>query len=280
MSAPRGPHGGGPTSGRSTPPPGSRGRGAGRDNTSSQFRGRGGRGRGTPLTTNPKAEGLLQGLQTGSFNKRGGSGSTQPGRGERILSLPRKRTEMCSKPNPGARFVPTQPRHFSSLACLPKKGRSSAPRDPSRSTRGHGAILNRANASFVQSSNTTARANPSQKDFMTEMTTKFQDVSHISTRSTDCLLPCRLLTFAPSSLAQTKTRRRKSQGNPRWLFGRPRQEDKLGQGNYTGGDMYGNVSGVREGGENCPEHGREVGKGLLAMALGVLPKENAKTINF
>lgn len=30
--------------------------------------------------------------------------------------------------------------------------------------------------------------------------------------------------------------------------------------------MYGYVPAVREGGENCPEHGRETGKGLSATA--------------
>jgi len=87
MSAPpRGPHGGGTTSGRSTPPPGSRGRGAGQGSSSGQFRGRGGRGRGAPSATNPKAEGLLQGLQTGNLNKRGDSSSVRAGRGETMPS--------------------------------------------------------------------------------------------------------------------------------------------------------------------------------------------------
>jgi hypothetical protein len=40
-------------------------------------------------------------------------------------------------------------------------------------------MANRASAPSVQSSTTTARVNPSQKDFMTEMTAKFQDVSYI-----------------------------------------------------------------------------------------------------
>jgi hypothetical protein len=102
MSAPpRGPHGGGTTSGRSTPPPGSRGRGTGQGSASGQFRGRGGRGRGTPSTTNPKAEGLLQGLQTGNLNKRGDSSGVRAGRGEIIPSILRKRLEMFSRPSLG-----------------------------------------------------------------------------------------------------------------------------------------------------------------------------------
>jgi hypothetical protein len=40
-------------------------------------------------------------------------------------------------------------------------------------------MANRASVPSVQSSSTTARANPSQKDFMTEMTAKFQDVSYV-----------------------------------------------------------------------------------------------------
>jgi hypothetical protein len=98
MSAPlRGSHGGGTTNGRSTPPPGSRGRGAGQGSASGQFRGRGGRGRGTPSTMNPKAEGLLQGLQTGNLNKRGDSSGVRAGRGEITPSILHKRLEMFSR---------------------------------------------------------------------------------------------------------------------------------------------------------------------------------------
>jgi len=179
MSAPpRGPHGGGTTSGRSTPPPGSRGRGAGQGSSSGQFRGRGGRGRGTPSATNPKAEGLLQGLQTGNLNKRGDSSSVRAGRGETMPSILRKRLEMCSRPGLG-RHVLSQTRQLPSTICLPSKGRSSTLRGPSRSTRGRGTMANRASAPSVQSSTTTARANPPHKDFMTEMTAKFQDVSYV-----------------------------------------------------------------------------------------------------
>ena len=189
MSAPpRGPHGGGTTSGRSTPPPGTRGRGAGRGSTSSQFRGRGGRGRDALPATNLKAEGLLQGLQTGSLNKRGGPGITQPGRGEKTPSMSRKRTGMCLIPNLGAPSRSAQRRHFQSSACLHKKGRSSTSRGPSRSIRGRGAMASQANASLGQSPSTVARTNPSHKDFMTEMTKKFQDVSL-------CFLPTLLTTY-------------------------------------------------------------------------------------
>jgi hypothetical protein len=181
MSAPpRGPHGGVTTSGRSTPPPGSRGRGAARGSTSSHLRGRGGRGRGAPSTTNTKVEGLLQGLQAGTFNKRGGAGNDQPGRGEKIPFVPRKGIKMCSTHNLGAHFGSAQAKHYTSSACLLEKGRSSTSRGPSRSSRGRGAVVGRANAPFIQPSGNTARANPSHKDFMTEMTTKFQDVSYVS----------------------------------------------------------------------------------------------------
>jgi hypothetical protein len=44
--------------------------------------------------------------------------------------------------------------------------------------------------------------------------------------------------------------------------------------------MYGDVSGVREGGENRAEHGREAGKGLFAVVLDVLSRRDAKTANF
>ena len=175
MSAPpRGPHGGGTASGRSTPPPGSRGRGAGQGSASGQFRGRGGRGRGTPSATNPKAEGLLQGLQSGNLNKRGDSSSVRAGRGETMPSILRKRLEICSRLSLG-RHVLSQTRQL----CLPSKGRSSTLRGPSRSTRGRGTMANRASAPSVQFSTTTARANPLHKDFMTEMTAKFQDVSYV-----------------------------------------------------------------------------------------------------
>src|SRR4051812_21613859 len=111
MSAPpRGPHVGGTTSGRSTPPPGSRGRGAGQASASGQFRGRGGRGRGTPSGTNPKAEGLLQGLQTGNL-KRGG---VRAGRGEIMPSVLRKRLEMCSRPSLGRHALVSQTRQLPS----------------------------------------------------------------------------------------------------------------------------------------------------------------------
>ena len=167
-------------SGRSTPPPGSRGRGAGRGNTSGQPRGRGGRGRGAESTTNRKAEGRLQGLETGSLNKRGESSSARAGRGEIMPPMPRKRMEWCSGHSPGNHFVLSQPEQPMTSACLPKKGRSATPRGPSQSMRARAAMAGQANASFVQPSTAAPRANPSHKDFMTEMTTKFQYVSHIS----------------------------------------------------------------------------------------------------
>jgi hypothetical protein len=181
MSAPpRGPHGGGTTSGRSTPPPGSRGRGAGQASASGQFRGRGGRGRGTPPATNLKAEGLLQGLQTGNLNKRGDSSSVRAGRGETIPSMLRRRLEMCSRPDLGRHTVVSQTKQLPHLQyAYHHEGRSSTLRGPSRSTRGRGAMANRASAPAVQSSTTAARTNPSQKDFMAEMTAKFQDVSYV-----------------------------------------------------------------------------------------------------
>ena len=164
--------------GRSTPPSGPRGRGAGRSSTSGHTRGRGGRGRGALSATNPRAEGLLQGLQNGSLNKRGESGSARAGRGEKQQSLPRRRTALCPRPSLGNQTVLSQTKQPTSSACLPKKGRSSTPQGPSRSTQGRGATASRANNPLVQTSNSAARANPSQKDFMTEMSTKFQDVSN------------------------------------------------------------------------------------------------------
>jgi hypothetical protein len=98
MSAPpRGPHAGGTMSGRPTLPPGSRGRGPGRGNTSAQLRGRGGRGRDAASTMNPKAEGLLQGLQTGSLNKRGESSGARAHRGESTLSMPCRHLGVCPR---------------------------------------------------------------------------------------------------------------------------------------------------------------------------------------
>jgi hypothetical protein len=178
MSAPpRGPYGGGTTSGRPAPHPGSRGRGAARGSTSSHVRGRGGRGRGAASTTNPKAEGFLQGLQTGSLNKRGSTGNTQLRRGEMVPYMRRKCTEMCSTHSLEARPVPTQPKRYACSASLLIKGPSSATRGMSRSTRGRGAMQDTANTPFVSPPPNNARANPSHKDFMMEMTAKFQDVS-------------------------------------------------------------------------------------------------------
>ena len=178
MSAPpRGP-GGGTTGGRATPPHGPRGRGAGRGSTLGQPMGRGGRARGAGSTMNARAEGLLQNLQAGSLNKRGESSGARAGRGERKQSLPRERVALCPRPSLGNQIVLSQKMQPpSTTACLPKKGRSSAPWGPSRSTRGRGATARRANAPLVQTSSSTARANPSHKDFMSEMTNKFQDVS-------------------------------------------------------------------------------------------------------
>jgi hypothetical protein len=95
-------------------------------------------------------------------------------------STRRKRTEMCSRHTLEARFVPTQPRRYAYSAHLLMTGTSSTPRGPSRSTRGRGAMPDRANAPSVQPAHNNARANPSHKDFMMDMTTKFQDVSYVS----------------------------------------------------------------------------------------------------
>ena len=105
MSAPaRGPRGG-TTGGRATPPQGPRGRDAGRGSTLGQLRGQGGRGRGAGSTMNARAEGLLQGLQAGSLNKRGESGGARAGRGERKQSLPRERVALCPRPSLGYQIV-------------------------------------------------------------------------------------------------------------------------------------------------------------------------------
>jgi hypothetical protein len=92
-------------------------------------------------------------------------------------SILRKRLGMCSRPSLGRHALVSQTRQLPSTIYLPNKGRSSTLRGPSRSTRGRGTMANRASAPSVQSSTTHARANPSQKDFMTEMTAQFQDVS-------------------------------------------------------------------------------------------------------
>ena len=181
MSAPlRGPHGGGSTSGRSTPPPGSRGRGTARGSAFSQSRGRGTRGRAASSTSASKAEGVLQGLQSGTLIKRGGSGgSTQPGRGEETPSMPYRRLRICSTSNLGARLVSTPPRQNASSLGLLKEGRPTTPRGTPRPTRGRGATASTGNILSAEGLDNTVRENPSHKDFMAEMTTKFQMVSYI-----------------------------------------------------------------------------------------------------
>jgi hypothetical protein len=79
MSAPS--RGAGASRARSTTPPTSHGRGSRGASRAYQPRGR---GRGAaPTTTNPRAEGLLQGLQAGNLNKRGtDNGAVRGARGE------------------------------------------------------------------------------------------------------------------------------------------------------------------------------------------------------
>jgi hypothetical protein len=73
-------------------------------------------------------------------------------------------------------------------------------------------MANRASAPSVQPSTTTARANPPHKDFMTEMTAKFQDVSLRPSSSLLTLyFPCRLLTFCALISSSNKDEKAKEQ---------------------------------------------------------------------
>lgn len=186
MSAPRAPRGSSGTNGRSTPPPGFRGRGTGRSSVSTPFKGRG-RGNGAAPSTNIRAEGLLQGLQSGSLNKKpmAETGNTQAGRGEKRPSVGKLPTELCLATSAEQQLKARAKQSLRS-ARLPLKGRTSTPRGPAQSHRGRGNLGNASITQSTRASTSSGSANPSHKDYMAEMTTKFQAVS--------CTLPAGLLT--------------------------------------------------------------------------------------
>ena len=179
MSAPRAARGGGTTSGRSTPPPGSRGRGALRGSASQQFRGGGGRGSGAPGPTNPKAEGLLQGLQSGSLNKKPTTQHDHPpsGRGKMIPFTSLRKIVLQNRATSMPQAHLTQPNPlFACSGNLPIKGRTSTPRGPSRSTRGRGNLSNASTTPFARPSSQAGNMIPAQSD----NTARYSIVSHTS----------------------------------------------------------------------------------------------------
>ncbi len=168
MSAPRAARGGSTTSGRSNPPPGSRGRGTARGSTPQQFRGGRGRGSGAPGPTNPRAEGLLQGLQTGSLNKKPPTTHAHPpsGRGKKIQFVPlcRIALEICAA-SQQSHTHPAPPTPLPTRSGnLPIKGRAFIPRGPSRPTRGRGSLSNTSITPSARPSSQAGGMAPAQSD--------------------------------------------------------------------------------------------------------------------
>lgn len=178
MSPPRAPRGGGTNSGRSTTPSGLRGRGTGRSSTPTPSRGGRGRASGGAPETNPKAEGLLQGLQNGSLNKKSTPqrGSSEGGRGKKLPPLLQHVLENnTTKKSQAQLTATTQPVRRS--AGLPVKGRSSAPRGSSQPIRGRANPTNAPITQFTRPSSTAGDEAYSQKEYMDQQNARYKIVS-------------------------------------------------------------------------------------------------------
>ena len=168
MSAPRAARGGSTTNGRSTPPPRSRERATARGSTPQQLRGGRGRGSATLGLTNARAEGLLQGLQSGSLNKKPPTthGHPQSGRGKKTQFVPlcRITLEKCAA-SPHFHAQPKQPTSLPVRSGnLPIKGRASTPRGPSRSGRGRGTLSSASTTPSARPSSQAGGIAPAQSD--------------------------------------------------------------------------------------------------------------------